>query len=149
MDEGGQITKSVDELSDAERQRIAKMGIDIANVDYVTITKHVFAVSTGGNQWQQKRLGTKPVKSDEMRKLKADYNRLLAELRASKDTQAASVLWGKLDSIYEAIVRGGHTISHIEASKGFEEVEKVEYAEKPKPEPSAASEQKAEHLVLF
>ena len=122
--ESSQITKLADELSEAERQRIAGMGIDIADADYVTLTKHVFAVATGGNQWQQKRLGTKPVIEDEMRKLKTDYNRLLAELRGVKDTQAAKALWKELDSTYEAIVRGGDAISYVEASKGFEEIEK-------------------------
>ena len=156
LDESGQITKDVDELSEAELQRIANMGIDIEDVDYVTITKHSFFVATGANQWQQKGLGTKSVNETEMRKLKMEYNQLLAEQRAAKDTQAATALVEKIGNVYEAIVRGGYAISTEESTQGFQgiDLEKDKgkayvFMESRKSEPAPDDVQKQEFPVLF
>ena len=160
LDDDTQIQKTVAQLTEAELGRIKDMGIDIEDVDYVTITKHAFFVATGANQWQQKRLGTKPVSEAEMRLLKAEYNKLSAELRAmeanmtEEDMPAATALMEKIGSVYEAIVRGGYAISTEESTQGFQgietfEADMVETSEvEPRPE-APEVEQKREFPVLF
>lgn len=117
--------KTIDELTPLERKEFEAMNIDPTNVDQILATPHGLVVSTGGKRWIEARLGKKPVSEVEMQQLKADYNRLLSELRkleknmTSEDIPAHKMLMDKLSGIYEAIVCGGYAITPEETRRGF------------------------------
>jgi hypothetical protein len=102
------------------------MNIDPADVDEILATSHGLVVSTGGRRWIEARLGKKPVSDAEMAQLKADYNKVLSELRllekdmAGEDIPAHGALMDKLSKIYETIVSGGYAITPEETRHGFE-----------------------------
>ena len=118
--------KTISELTESERAEFEKMNIAPADVDQILSTPYGLVVNTGGKRWMKARLGKQPVSDVEMAQLKADYNTVLAKLRAlekgmtSADLPAHKVLMDKLSGIHETIVFGGYEITPEEARHGLD-----------------------------
>lgn len=122
-----EIKETIAKLSEAEREELQKMNIDLADVDEILSTLHGLVVSTGMRRWLKNRLGKRATSDADMRHLKMDYNAVLAKLRVlekgmtREDFPTHKVLMSKLSKIYDTIVYGGYAITPEETRQGFDE----------------------------